>query len=86
MRRLAATVVALAAVGLAGCGGGPNVVSDLKALFNDKNVSFQSVDFCTHQTGNEYICQVTSPQGTQETVNVTDDGKSIYEQGYDSSQ
>ena len=38
------------------------------------------VSTCVHQSGNKYVCSVWKGSDTR-TVNVTDDGTSVYEQG-----
>jgi len=35
---------------------------------------------CAHQSGNQYVCTVTTSDGQQTTVSVTDDGHTISEQ------
>jgi Protein of unknown function (DUF2510) len=55
------------------------VVGDLKSLLDDHSISYSDVT-CSHQGGNQYSCIVTTSNGPQ-AVQVTDDGKSIVEQG-----
>ena len=56
-----------------------HVAADLRSLLNDHQIQYQSVG-CAHQSGNQYVCTVTR-NGQQIPVQVTDDGKSIYEVG-----
>jgi hypothetical protein len=55
------------------------VVGDLKGLLDDHSISYSDVT-CSHQGGSQYACIVTTSNGPQ-AVQVTDDGKSIIEQG-----
>jgi hypothetical protein len=57
-----------------------NVASDLRSLLNSNFIQYDSVGPCAHQSGNQYVCTVTR-NGSDTTVYVTDDGKTIYEQG-----
>jgi hypothetical protein len=85
------TAMALIAgvVGLSGCGGGgggggapstSQVKSDLESLMLDKGLQ-GSVGICAHQNGNQFICQVSGTSSGTTSVQVTDDRKSIFEQG-----
>jgi hypothetical protein len=58
-----------------------NVAGDLRSLLDSNAISYSSVGSCAHQTGNQYVCMVTTSAGQQIPVQVTDDGKEIYEQG-----
>lgn len=90
MKRLAALIVVAAA--LSGCGGsgGANggngtpstdqVKSDLTQLMLDKNL-LGTVSLCVRQNGNQFICQVNGVGSGTTSVQVTDDGKTIFEQG-----
>ena len=69
----------------------PSVKSDLAALIKDNPGKFRfagngfdqpNVTFCTHQSGNLYICQIQSPDGKNYDANITDDGNSIYSDGF----
>jgi hypothetical protein len=50
-----------------------NVTSDLRSILDSNSISYTSVDGCTHSTGDQYDCTVTTSNGTQ-VVTVTDDG------------
>lgn len=65
--------------------GGPRsdsaVTSDLGTLLTGNGIAYQSIQ-CTHQSGNQYACLVTTTgTGGPIGVQVTDDGHSIEEQG-----
>lgn len=88
------TTAVVAALLCAGCGSKSaiDVKNDLSNLLTQNNISFSSIPYCTHKSGNDYVCEV---DGTTDSngnladqsglgttfVNVTDDGKSIFEQG-----
>jgi hypothetical protein len=57
------------------------VVTDLESLLTDKGVTYSSVPYCTHASGNDYTCQVNGTSDGTDYPSVTDDGNSIYEQG-----
>jgi hypothetical protein len=57
-----------------------NVASDLRSLLDSNFTQYDSVGPCAHQSGNQYVCTVTR-NGSPVTVQVTDDGKTVYEQG-----
>jgi hypothetical protein len=57
------------------------VVTDLKSLLTDKGVTYSSVPYCTHGSGNDYTCEVDGTSDGTDYPSVTDDGNSIYEQG-----
>lgn len=93
MRKLIAGLIVAAAV-TGGCGGSNSngsssssgrsdsqVQQDLTSLINSSGPSGATVNECTHQSGNQYVCQVTLSDGTKRFANVTDDGSSIYENG-----
>ena len=71
------------ALALAGCGSQStsSVKNDLRGLLDDNAISYTSIDYVVHQNANEYIATVTMQDGSKVNVNVTDDGKTIYEQG-----
>lgn len=85
--RLGLAVLAAAGsmTGLAACGGSSarsdsQVASDLTQLLLDKTI-LGNVQLCTHSSGNSYTCKVTGTDNGTVFVSVTDDGKSIVEQG-----
>ena len=57
-----------------------NVASDLRALMDSNGIRYENVSGCVHQSGNQYVCTVKQ-SGRVITVQVTDDGKDVYEQG-----
>lgn len=57
-----------------------NVAADLQNLLDSNLIQYSSIGGCAHQSGNQYVCTVTQ-NGQQIPVQVTDDGKTIYEQG-----
>jgi len=58
-----------------------NVAADLRSILDSNSISYISVDGCTHSSGDQYICTVSTDEG-QRTVTVTDDGNGyVYEQG-----
>lgn len=61
------------------------VATDLKALFDSKNVKYNSVPYCTHKSGNDFVCEVDGTKYGKAYPDVTDDGVSIYEQGIPAS-
>lgn len=88
MKRVLAVSAAMV-LGLSACGGskGSNgapstdkVKSDLSQLLENHSTP-GSVQFCAHQTGNEFVCQVSGTKDGTVSVTVTDDGTTIFEQG-----
>jgi hypothetical protein len=76
--------IAAATLGVAACGASgsaSNVRSDLKQLMGDKGITYTGVPYCTHQSGNLYVCEVDGTTNGKEYPNVTDDGKTIFAQG-----
>jgi hypothetical protein len=57
-----------------------NIASDLRALMDSNGIRYEGVSGCVHQSGNQYVCTVKQ-SGRVITVQVTDDGKDVYEQG-----
>jgi hypothetical protein len=66
------------------------VKSDLEGLINPASgvglsgLGWQ-VSSCAHQSGNQYVCSVWKGSDTR-TLDVTDDGNNIYEQGISKSE
>jgi hypothetical protein len=58
-----------------------SVIADLKYLFDVKNVNYGSIPYCTHQSGNQYVCEVDGTDNGTVSIDVSDDGHSVYETG-----
>jgi len=79
-----AVVLAAAGCGSSAPGKAAQVKSDLNSFFQDPGENWSdnySVSFCTHKSANSYVCQVYGSDGKPIYIDVTDDGKSIYEDG-----
>ena len=93
VRKYAATLVVIAALGVSACGGsngasGGNgtpstspVATDLKSLLDSHSIACNGVSNCAHQNGNQFICEIEGTKAGKTLVNVTDDGSTIHEQG-----
>ena len=77
---LAAGAYVLAITSINSANQDSGVAADLRSLLNSNSIQYDSVDRCAHESGNQYVCMVTR-NGQQITVQVTDDGKTIYELG-----
>jgi hypothetical protein len=77
--------IAVASLTIAACGSSGvstgQVRSDLKQLMDDHSITYTGVPYCTHKSGNDFVCEVDGTSDGKEYPDVTDDGKSIFEQG-----
>lgn len=94
MKKITSIAVIIAAsIGITACGSSSNpsansasanttnVVQDLEGLLHEKGVTFTTVPYCTHKSGNDYVCEVDGTDDGTVYPSVTDDGASIYVSG-----